>query len=140
MVHGAKGTANRIQRGAKYQMAGKTGTAQVVGIGQDEQYDVEQVAIRKRDHGLFVGFAPLQDPKIVVAVIVENGQHGSWISPIARKVFDAWLLDQGMLEQTSGAPAGADQPTAQDTPPVDRRFVNSATAASTIPQSVGENL
>ena len=144
VVHGAKGTANRIQRGAKYQMAGKTGTAQVVGIGQDEKYDVEQVALRKRDHGLFVGFAPLQDPKIVVAVIVENGQHGSWISPIARKVFDAWLLDQGMLEQTPIAPVISDQPTVNNTLSdrlaPHRPFADHATAANNTPQSIGENL
>ena len=99
VVHGQKGTANRINRGAKYRMAGKTGSAQVVGIGQDEKYNVDEVAKRRRDHGLFVGFAPLEDPKIVVAVIVENGQHGSWVAPIARKVFDAWLLDQGELNK-----------------------------------------
>ncbi len=104
VVHGARGTASRINRGAQYRMAGKTGSAQVVGIGQEEKYDVEQVAIRKRDHGLFVGFAPVKDPKIVVAVIVENGEHGSWVSPIARKVFDAYLLDQGMLDSVVTEP------------------------------------
>ena len=98
VVHGARGTASRINRGAKYRMAGKTGSAQVVTIGQEEKYDASQVAKRKRDHGLFVGFAPVDNPKIVVAVIVENGEHGSWVAPIARKVFDAYLLDQGMLE------------------------------------------
>jgi penicillin-binding protein 2 len=99
VVHGQRGTANKINRGAQYRMAGKTGSAQVVGIGQDEKYDVNEVAKRRRDHGLFVGFAPLDDPKIVVAVIVENGQHGSWVAPIARKVFDAWLIDQGELNK-----------------------------------------
>lgn len=105
VVHGTRGTANRINKGAKYRMAGKTGSAQVVGIGQDEKYDAEQVTKRRRDHALFVGFAPADNPKIVVAVIVENGEHGSWVSPIARKVFDAYLLDQGMLE-----PVNPDQP------------------------------
>ena len=51
-----------------------------------------------------MAYAPLDDPKIVVAVIVENGVHGSWVSPIARKVFDAYLLDQGMLEAESPEP------------------------------------
>ncbi len=101
VVHGRKGTANRINRGLKYRIAGKTGSAQIVGIGQDEVYDEEQVAKRKKDHGLFVAFAPVENPKIVVAIIVENGVHGSWVSPIARKVFDAYLLDQGMLEDDS---------------------------------------
>ena len=94
VVHGARGTANRINKGAKYRMAGKTGSAQVVGIGQDEIYDVEKAAKRNRDHGLFVGFAPVDDPKIAIAVIVENGEHGSWVTPIARQVFDAYLLDE----------------------------------------------
>ncbi|ARN74683.1 penicillin-binding protein 2 [Oceanicoccus sagamiensis] len=103
VVHGRKGTANRINRGLKYRIAGKTGSAQIIGIGQDEVYDEEQVAKRKKDHGLFVAFAPVKDPKIVVAIIVENGVHGSWVSPIARKVFDAYLLDQGMLEENTDA-------------------------------------
>ncbi len=103
VIHGQKGTAKRISRGAKYRMAGKTGSAQIVGIGQDEIYDEALVAKRKKDHGLFVGYAPLENPKIVVAVIVENGVHGSSISPIARKVFDAYLLDQGMLESDSSS-------------------------------------
>lgn len=94
VVHGARGTANRINRGAKYRMAGKTGSAQVVGIAQDEIYDVDKAAKRNRDHGLFVGFAPVDDPQIAVAVIVENGLHGSWVSTIAREVFDAYLLDE----------------------------------------------
>ena len=97
VVHGARGTGNRINRGAQYRMAGKTGTAQVVGMAQNEKYDVEQVAKRRRDHAWFVGFAPVDNPKIAVALIVENGEHGSWVSPIVRKVFDAWLIDQGAL-------------------------------------------
>jgi penicillin-binding protein 2 len=104
VVHGARGTASRINRGAKYKIAGKTGSAQVVGIGQDEKYDAEQVTKRRRDHGLFVAFAPADDPKIVVAIIVENGEHGSWVSPIARKIFDAYLLDQGMLTDQPSEP------------------------------------
>ena len=101
VVHGRRGTGSRMNRGAQYKMAGKTGTAQVVGIGQDEKYDAQQVAVRKRDHGLFVGFAPVDNPKIVVALIVENGEHGSWVSPIVRKVFDAYLIDQGELNKDS---------------------------------------
>ncbi|WP_369809221.1 penicillin-binding protein 2 [Oceanicoccus sp. KOV_DT_Chl] len=103
VVHGARGTATRINRGAKYRMAGKTGTAQMIDMVQGDQVNPEEIAKRKRDHGLFIGFAPVENPKIVVAVIVENGEHGSWISPVARKVFDAWLIDQGMLEEESPA-------------------------------------
>lgn len=96
VVHGLRGTGQRIRRGAKYKMAGKTGTAQVVGIKQDEEYDSEALAERHRDHALFIGFAPADNPKIAVAVIVENGEHGSTAAaPIARKIFDAYLLEQG---------------------------------------------
>ncbi|MDC3332649.1 penicillin-binding protein 2 [bacterium] len=104
VVHGRRGTATRMNKGgAPYRMAGKTGTAQVIGIAQGEKYDAEQVVKRNRDHALFVGFAPVNNPKIVVAVIVENGEHGSWVSPVARKVFDAWLIDQGMLDNEDPA-------------------------------------
>tara|TARA_B100001105_G_scaffold240552_1_gene219269 strand:- start:962 stop:1249 length:288 start_codon:yes stop_codon:yes gene_type:complete len=73
-------------------MAGKTGTAQVFSLGQDEEYDEEQIRERLRDHALFVGFAPADDPKIAVAVIVENGGSGSGAAaPVARALFDAWL-------------------------------------------------
>ena len=91
VVHGARGTGTRINRGLTYRMAGKTGTAQVTGVKQGEEYDAETVALRNRDHGLFVAFAPLENPQIAVAVIVENGEHGSWVAPIARKVIDAYL-------------------------------------------------
>jgi penicillin-binding protein 2 len=95
VVHGQRGTASRINRGAQFRMAGKTGTAQVIGIAQGAEYDAEQLAKRQRDHALFIGFAPLDDPQIAVAVIVENGEHGSSAAaPIARKVFDAYLLGQ----------------------------------------------
>lgn len=93
VIHSIKGTARRIGKGAQYKMAGKTGTAQVVGIKQGEKYDEKMVAIRNRDHALFVGFAPLENPQIAIAVIVENAGHGgSKAAPIARKVFDAYLL------------------------------------------------
>lgn len=93
VVHGVHGTAQRIRRGASYRMAGKTGTAQVVAIAQGEKYDSEALSERNRDHALFVGFAPLEDPQIAVAVLVENAESGSGAAaPVARRVFDAWLL------------------------------------------------
>ena len=93
VVHGLRGTAARIGRGLKYKMAGKTGTSQVFGIAQDEEYDAETIAKNLRDHGLFIGYAPAGKPRIAVAVIVENGGHGSSsAAPIARKVMDAYLL------------------------------------------------
>jgi penicillin-binding protein 2 len=87
------GTAVRVQAGAPYTVAGKTGTAQVFSIGQNEKYNESQVSERLRDHALFIAFAPVDDPKIAVAVLVENGRHGgSTAGPIARAVFDAYLL------------------------------------------------
>lgn len=93
VVHGRRGTARRINKGLKYRIAGKTGTAQVVGIAQGEKYDAEALKERQRDHALFFGFAPVDDPQIAIAVLVENGGSGSaTAAPIARKVLDAWLL------------------------------------------------
>jgi penicillin-binding protein 2 len=87
------GTAYRATQGAEYSIAGKTGTAQVVGIKQNEKYDENKVAERLRDHALFIAYAPADDPKIALAVIVENGGHGgSTAAPIARQVFDFYLL------------------------------------------------
>jgi len=92
VVHGARGTARRIGRNIPYTIAGKTGTAQVIGVKQDEKYDEEKVAKKHRDHALFVAFAPVEDPQIAVAVIVENGGHGgATAAPVAGKVIEAWL-------------------------------------------------
>ncbi len=87
------GTAARASAGAPYAMAGKTGTAQVIGIKQGEKYVESRVAERHRDHALFIAYAPAENPKIAVAVLVENGGHGgSTAAPIARAVFDYYLL------------------------------------------------
>ncbi|MCC7198913.1 MAG: penicillin-binding protein 2 [Gammaproteobacteria bacterium] len=89
------GTATRAARGAAYTIAGKTGTAQVYSVGQNEKYDEKTVSDRLRDHALFVAFAPAEAPKIAVAVLVENGGHGSDVAaPMARQVFDAWLAGE----------------------------------------------
>ncbi|WP_372831265.1 penicillin-binding protein 2 [Pontibacterium sp.] len=101
VVHGPRGTARRSAQGAKYRFAGKTGTAQVVGIKQDEEYDAEKLAERLRDHALFVAFAPVENPQIAVAVIVENGGGGSTTAaPIARKVMDAYLVGEDAVKET----------------------------------------
>ena len=92
VVHGRRGTAKKLASGIEYEMGGKTGTAQVIGIPQGEVYNEEEVAERHRHHGLFIAFAPLQSPTIAVAIIVENGGGSSAASPIARKVIDTWLL------------------------------------------------
>jgi len=101
VMHGKKGTARGSGRRAPYKMAGKSGTAQVVGIKQGEEYDAEALAERHRDHALFVGFAPYESPKIAVAIIVENGGGGSTAAaPVARKLFDAWVLDFPEQQET----------------------------------------
>jgi penicillin-binding protein 2 len=87
-----KGTARVAGARAPWRIAGKSGTAQVFSVGQDEEYDEEELTERMRDHALFVAFAPVDDPRIAVAVIVENGGSGSGVAaPIARKVLDAYL-------------------------------------------------
>jgi penicillin-binding protein 2 len=87
------GTASIAGANTPYLFAGKTGTAQVIGIKQGARYVESQVNARHRDHALFIAFAPADNPKIVVAVMVENGGHGgSTAAPIARKTIDYWLL------------------------------------------------
>jgi penicillin-binding protein 2 len=87
-----KGTARVAGAGAPWRIAGKSGTSQVFSVGQDEEYDEKELTERMRDHALFVAFAPVDDPRIAVAVIVENGGSGSGVAaPIARKVLDAYL-------------------------------------------------
>ncbi|REH40466.1 penicillin-binding protein 2 [Paraperlucidibaca baekdonensis] len=90
VVHGAHGTAGRLRIGLEgYDIAGKTGTAQVKGIKQGETYDESKLDERHYDHAWFMGFAPVDDPVIAVAVLVENGKHGSsTAAPIARSLFD----------------------------------------------------
>ncbi len=92
VLQGERGTARAVGYNAPYRMAGKSGTAQVVTVAQDEEYDELELEERQRDHALFVSFAPLDDPQIAVALIVENGESGSNVAaPIARSVMDAWL-------------------------------------------------
>lgn len=92
VIHGPRGTASAIKRKAKFRMAGKTGTAQVVGMAQDAEYDSEALAERQRDHALFVGYAPAENPTIAVAVIVENGESSKEAALIARALFDQYIL------------------------------------------------
>jgi len=95
VVHSPTGTGRSINRQLGYKIAGKTGTAQVFGIKQDEKYEVEKVAKHLRDHALFVAFAPAENPQIAVAVIVQNGGGGGAVAaPIARALMDAYLLNE----------------------------------------------
>jgi penicillin-binding protein 2 len=92
VMQGPRGTARAVGSGAPYQMAGKSGTAQVISIAQDEEYDEDELEERLRDHALFISYAPFEDPRIAVAVIVENGSSGSGVAaPIAKAVMDEYL-------------------------------------------------
>ena len=106
VTHG--GTASRSAAGAEYSIAGKTGTAQVVGIAQNEKYVEKDIAERLRDHAWFIAFAPVADPRIAVAVLVENGRSGSGTAaPLARLVMDAYLT-----RKFPPPPAAVDGPAA----------------------------
>jgi len=92
-VHGPRGTARATGMNAPYRIAGKTGTAQVFSLGEDEEYEHEEVAFHLRDHALFIAFAPAEDPRIAVAVLVEHGGGGGAVAaPRARAVMDHYLL------------------------------------------------
>lgn len=110
VLHGARGTAKKVGDTASYRIAGKSGTAQVVAIKQGERYDSEKLAERHRDHALFVAFAPVHDPQIAVAVMVENGESGSGVAaPVAKQVMDAWLLNEaGELKAEYAPPLTAE--------------------------------
>ncbi|MHB0850852.1 penicillin-binding protein 2 [Stutzerimonas nitrititolerans] len=114
VMHGRRGTARKVGESALYRIAGKSGTAQVVAIRQGERYDSEALAERHRDHALFVAFAPVENPQIAVAVMVENGESGSGVAaPVAKQVMDAWLLDENGQLKAEYAPvqvAGEQQP------------------------------
>ena len=90
-----EGTSRGVFAGAPYSSAGKTGTAQAVTIGQKDKYDARRLAEHQRDHSLYIAYAPADNPRIAVAVIVENAGFGAAAAaPLARRVFDYWLLDQ----------------------------------------------
>ncbi|MGA1336636.1 MAG: penicillin-binding transpeptidase domain-containing protein, partial [Burkholderiaceae bacterium] len=95
------GTGANVFRGAKYAAAGKTGTAQVFTIGQNEKYQANKIPERLRDHSLFIAFAPIEDPKVAMAIVVENGGFGAAAAaPIARKVLDFLLVEQAAKGRT----------------------------------------
>jgi penicillin-binding protein 2 len=92
VVHSSRGTARGISNGLDYEIAGKTGTAQVISISAEEEYDSSKIDKSQWDHALFIAFAPVDDPQIAVGLIVENGEHGSSAAaPIARMVIDEYM-------------------------------------------------
>ena len=141
-VHGPGGTARVISGGLPYQIAGKTGTAQVISRRGSASLDPRKLPMHLRHRALFIGYAPAENPTIALAVVVEGGGYGaSTAAPIARKIFDAWLLGKmpepdpkalaaalaanpfANVSSTStsapiGAPAGAPQPPAATPEPM----------------------
>jgi len=122
VLQGENGTARAAGMDAAYPMAGKSGTAQVFSVGQDEEYNEDEIDERLRDHALFIAFAPLEDPRIAVSVIVENGSSGSRAAaPIARAVMDKWLLEdrdervtvRGRAAAQAGTPLARSAPVAE---------------------------
>jgi penicillin-binding protein 2 len=92
VVNGARGTARDVALRADYVIAGKTGTAQVFAMARDREYEESEVAEHLRHHALFIAFAPYDQPRIVVAVVVDHGGSGTRdAAPVARAVLDAWL-------------------------------------------------
>jgi penicillin-binding protein 2 len=92
VMQGERGTARAAGQNATYEMAGKSGTAQVFSVAQEEEYEEEELEEHLRDHALFISFAPVDNPKIAVAVIVENGSSGSrTAAPIARAMMDRYI-------------------------------------------------
>ena len=95
VLHGERGTARQSGADLTYRIAGKTGTAQVISIAQDAEYNADELEERLHDHALFVGFAPADAPRLVVALIVENGgSGGSTAAPVARDIFNYWLVER----------------------------------------------
>lgn len=116
-MHGVtvEGTSTRVFAGAGYASGGKTGTAQAVTIGQKDRYDARKLEEHQRDHSLYLAFAPLENPTVALAVVVENAGFGAAAAaPIARRVFDYLLMDQypnpqdlaAVQKGEAGAPIG----------------------------------
>ena len=100
VVHSPRGTAKGISNGLNYEIAGKTGTAQVISISAEDEYDSSKIDKSQWDHALFVAFAPMDDPQIAVGLIVENGEHGSSAAaPIARLVIDEYMKSKSKQNQ-----------------------------------------
>lgn len=120
------GTAYSIFHDAPYTAAAKTGTAQVAGLAQDEENapKLDSVPLKLRDHALFIAFAPVEDPKIAVAIVAEHGGHGGSIAaPVARVMMDQWLLGK-VLYHSPGTPVAAPPPTPSDDANADTGDIN----------------
>jgi penicillin-binding protein 2 len=95
VVHGKRGTARKIAKDIEFDIAGKTGTAQVFGLKQEEKYEADKLAKELHDHSLFIAFAPVAEPRIAIAVVVEHGGSGSAVAaPIARIILEQYLQEK----------------------------------------------
>jgi len=101
VLFGTRGTARRAFYGAEYKAGGKSGSAQVFGLAEDQKYNAEELEEHLRDHALFTAFAPYEKPEIVVSMVLENAGGGSSNGgPVARKIFDHILLKPKLPDQT----------------------------------------
>ncbi len=131
-----EGTSRRVFAGASYLSGGKTGTAQAVTIGKNEKYNAARMEERQRDHSLYIAFAPAEDPKMVIAVIVENAGFGAVsAAPMARRAFDYWLLgqypsDEDLAQVRKGQAAA---PVGQPRAAADMPWPRSVQAAPVVP-------
>ena len=100
-VYGKLGTAKRLNNKLQYTLAGKTGTAQVFGLDPEEEYIAENIDEKLRDHALFTGFAPIEDPQVAIAIIVENaGSGSSKAAPLARALLDEYFSKNSVIKET----------------------------------------
>ena len=114
-VNREKGTARKAFTGTNYISAGKTGTAQVISIAQGEKYDADAIAEHHRDNAMYVGYAPYDDPEIVISVALENAGGGSsFAAPIARKIMDYYFKDRTDLVNTPEEELTASLDTSQE--------------------------
>ena len=105
VMFGSRGTARKIYADAKYQAAGKSGTAQVYGLKVDEVYNAHKIPEHLRDHALFVAYAPYDKPKIALAIVLENGGGGSSNGgAVARKILDFYLLGNNSTQLDESSP------------------------------------
>jgi len=132
------GTSARAFAGAGYVSGGKTGTAQAVTMSQKEKYNAANMEERQRDHALYIAFAPAENPRIALAVIVENsGFGGANAAPIARRAFDYWLLNQYPSEADIAAVrlGQATAPVGKPRPVVEVPWPPGAPVSATAPAS-----
>ncbi len=141
-----EGTSTRTFLGAGYKSGGKTGTAQAVGIRQNEKYNASKMDEYLRDHALYIAFAPLDNPRIAVAALVENAGFGAQsAAPITRRVLDYWLMGNYPSEEDivavqrgeAAAPIGAPRLAADVPLPAQVAAVPSTGGAQVVPVSLG---